>query len=551
MKKSILGNIFCLCLALCPGGPVFSLPDQKLIYPGEWPYEALTALSLEKRTIFFSGASLTVGRFKAMLSEIDGESLSPAGKVLYERLGDYLAGDSCFSIGLGAFSFDADPALNPELYLRTEKDLDFIYDNYRRRSLAVLPLALSFSPYLSAGMDIGADQTWDSLYRKDNYTNLPLGNTFSFNMPRRAYLNLGLPLKNLSGILFRIGIGEDFVGRTRTGSIILSDRMKDVSYAALSLYSPVAEYGATIAQLDTNKYFYFHHIDARFFKRVSLSLVEGLLVNAPMELRYLNPVMIYHSFSAFNDYGDYNVSEPALDPRDSRTASFFGTRLDVQLVKHLRFYGLCAFNEVQTIGERENEPDVLKADSLAFQAGLESMIPVSRGYWSFGVEGVYTYPFVYISRDKRWSFYKPETGKSGEIRFWTGSPFGPDSLAATAWGGFHAPSWSLSASFLFLVQGERSSLDIFDYDDYHPWRTGSLEETRLKTPTGIPGYTSQAGLSFSWSPKGWLTLKAEPGYSISVNHNHREGNFRHGFEAVFAVRVTPPPLRIKGSAGER
>ncbi|MDR2370914.1 MAG: hypothetical protein LBD71_05500, partial [Treponema sp.] len=59
-----------------------------------------------------------------------------------------------------------------------------------------------------------------------------------------------------------------------------------------------------------------------------------------------------HSFSAFNDYGDYNASEPALDPRDSRTASFFGAKLDVQLVKYVRFYGLCAFNEVQTSGER-------------------------------------------------------------------------------------------------------------------------------------------------------------------------------------------------------
>jgi hypothetical protein len=546
--------LFCLFLALqVPGA--FSLPDQKLIYPGEWAYDALTVLSLEQRIVFFSGSMLTVGQFKSMLAEIDGEALSPAGKRLYGELEDYLTGRAFLSLSSGALSIDVDPSLTAEFYARTNKNLDYIYDNNKRRPFLALPFSLSFSPYVTAEMDVAAEQKLEAAFFKDNYTNFPTGDGFNFNIPKRAYLSMGLPFKETAGIQFRIGIGENFFGRTQTGSIILSDYMKDATYGSLSIYSPALKYSGNVMQLDVNKYFYFHQLEMRFFKRVSLSAVEGLMVNAPMELRFLNPVMIYHSFSAYSEYGDYNGGDPEFEDNDSRIASFFGMKVELQFFKNVRLYGLWALNEMRTAGEQADGIDALKPDSMAFQWGGEAFIPSDRGYWSFGLEGVYTYPYVYILRNKNWSFYKPKTNKSGNVEFWTGTPLGPDTAAASLWAGFHASRWSLSASFLFAAQGERSGLDIFNGDAYHPWRTykesnytdldKALGEVNLVSPTGTPAFTYQISFAAKWQINKWLAFSCDPGYKIINNYHHEEGRIEHGFEAAFGFRFIPPPLNLK------
>lgn len=547
--------LLCLFLVLGFQGGVFSLPAQKLIYPGEWAYDALTALSLEQRVLFFSGSMLTVGQFRSMLTEIDPETLSPAGKLLYGELEEYLGGRGFLSIESGALGIDVDPSLNAEFYARSNKNLNYIYDNNKRKPFLAIPFGLSFSPYLAAEMDVALEQKWDAAFFKDNYTNFPAGDAFNFNMPKRAYLSVGLPFKETAGLQFRIGIGENFFGRTKTGSIILSDYMKDATYGSVSIYSPAVKYSGNIMQLEVNKYFYFHQLEMRFFKRVSLSAVEGLMVNAPMELRFLNPVMIYHSFSAYSEYGDYNGPASGFESEDSRVASFFGLKLELQLLKHLRLYGLWALNELRTTAESGEDLDALKPDSMAIQGGGEAFIPSARGYWSFGLEGVYTYPYVYVLRSSTWSFYKPKTGKSGDTQFWTGTPLGPDTAAATLWAGFHTSKWSLSGSFLFAAQGERSGLDIFDGDAYHPWKTykkdpgnnyaAALEETRLIAPTGTPAFTYQISFSAAWSIYKWLAFSFDPGYKIINNYHHEKGRTEHGFEAAFGVKLIPPQLNLK------
>jgi hypothetical protein len=141
---------------------------------------------------------------------------------------------------------------------------------------------------------------------------------------------------------------------------------------------------------------------------------------------------------------------------------------------------------------------------------------------------------------KDWSFYKPADSQTGDLSFWTGTPFGPDSAAASLWAGFHGPAWSLSLSFLFLAQGERSSTSIFNSNDYHPWRTKNIDEVRLVSPTGTPAYTWALGLSGTWPIKEWLSLHLSPGYKIIANYGNVPGAMEQGFEIAFALRLTPP-----------
>jgi hypothetical protein len=531
-----------LCgLLLVPGGPGFSLPAQKLIYPGEWPYDALASLSMEQRIAFFSGTMLTVAQMRGMLAELDADSLSPSGRALYEKLDAYLESSADLSFNSGALEVDVWAALQGELYFNTNKKTGWIYDHTKRGPFFSVPASISLSPFATLELDINAEQKRDVINIDDNFANFLFGESFNFNMPHRAYLSLGQPLRNSSGLQFKIGIGENFFGRTHTGSVILSERMTDVSYAGLSFYSPLVNYSANIMQLKADKYYYYHTLETRIVKRLTFSMLEGVLVNAPFEFRYINPAMIFHSFHA---YGDYDPPEDLSDGYDnSRVSSFFAMKVEAQFIKHARIYGIWALNEFQTPGERINEPNALRANSFAFQGGAEFSLPVfwagEAGHWIFGLEGVYTYPFFYVMEGKDWSFYKPSDPQTG-LSFWIGTPFGPDSAAASLWAGFRGPVWSLSLSFLFLAQGERSSLDIFNTNTYHPWRTQNVDEVRLVSPTGIPVYTWALSLSGIWSLRDWISLRLNPGYKIIANYDHIRGSLEHGFELTLALRFTPP-----------
>ncbi|MDR1972931.1 MAG: hypothetical protein LBQ46_13540 [Treponema sp.] len=535
-------GFLCGALLLLLGrGPLFPLPAQKLLYPGEWPYDALAALAQEQRIAFFSGAMVTVSQMQGMLEEIDGESLSPEGGALYEKLRAYLEGPADLSLRSGALELDVWAALQGELYYNSNEKTNWIYDHTKRKPFFSFPVSLSFSPFATLELDTNVEQRRDALNHTTNYGNFFFWDSFNFNMPHRAYLSLGLPIKKTSGLQFKIGMGEDFFGRTHTGSIILSDQMTDVTYAGLSFYSPLVKYSANIMQLKVDKYFYYHTLEARILRRLNFSMFEGLLVNAPLELRYLNPTMIFHSFHAYGDYGAPD-DDPVIDKDNARVASFFAMKLELLVFKYTRIYGIWALNELQTADEKRKNPRALRPDSFAFQGGSEFSIPVSwagGGHLKFGVEGVYTFPFMYVMQGKDWSYYKPADSQTGDLEFWTGTPFGPDSAAASLWAGFHRPQWSLSTSLLFLAQGERSSTAIFETNTYHPWRTKNFEETRLVSPSGRPSYTWALGFSGTWSIKEWLTLRLDPGYKIVNNYGHAEGT-EQGIELAFSVRLTPP-----------
>jgi hypothetical protein len=200
-----------------------------------------------------------------------------------------------------------------------------------------------------------------------------------------------------------------------------------------------------------------------------------------------------------------------------------------------------AFNELQSPDEKKTNSEELAQNSFGFQAGTEFSFPLSKAaVLSFGIEGVYTYPFFYISSDKRWSFYKRPGGNSGSFAYWTGTPFGPDSIAVSFWTEYATKSWSIGGSFLFLVQGERSKFSIFDTRDYHPVLIGDYEKTNLKTPTGIPSYTYEIQLKGTWTPKEWLSLSLSPGYRIVSNYdNIKSSELEHGFEITLAAQYRP------------
>jgi hypothetical protein len=302
-------------------------------------------------------------------------------------------------------------------------------------------------------------------------------------------------------------------------------------------------------ELEPTKYLYLHRIGINVFNRLSFSMVEGVMVNAPFEIRFLNPLMIFHGLTAWDTYDvprGYNDQLGQPNAGD-RVGSFLGMIFDGRFWRYGRLYGMVAMNQLEIPGERSSDSTV--PDAFAFQAGYESFIPVSSGYVNFGVEGVYTFPYMYVMESVNWSYVRESREVSNPLhREWTGTPFGPDSIAGTLWAAYRPSApWSLSLSFLMAVQGERSSTDVFDRTNpggvrYHfPTTHGEISAV---TPTGTPSYTYIISAGGSWSPLDWLHLSLRPAYKIVhgrpryVNAAYRaeEG---HGFEISLSARITP------------
>jgi hypothetical protein len=555
--KGIPGRAVCVFLLFFCVSAVFSLPKQKIIYPGDPIYDSLTILSLEQGIVFLSGSTLTVMQIEQLLDRVNPDALSPSGLYVYNQLRDALAENGSLSLGSHLLRFDFDPALQPELYFKTNKNLTWVYDHSQRLPFFPFAAAFSLSSYLTLESDLYFGESRGLSDAHDNYFNFMYDKmlngiqNFDIHAPRRAYLSAGVPLGQGFGINFRLGIGDDFIGRTRTGSIVLSDNMKEPSYANLTVYTPYLKYTADVMELEVTKYLYLHRIGVNIFNRLSFSMVEGVMVNAPLELRFLNPMMIFHSLGSWQNYkvsGGYNDQWANEDPNEKRerVGSFLGLIFDGRIWKYGRLYGMAAMNQFEVPGA-ERGPDSTVPDAFAFQGGYESFIPVSSGYVTFGLEGVYTFPYMYVLDSVDWSFVRQskELGLPGLIREWTGTPFGPDSIAGTVWAGYRPSApWSAALSFLMAVQGERSGTGIFDRPSYFPSTHGEILVT---TPTGTPSYTYIISAEGKWSPRDWIHLSLRPAYKIVKGPKYAADTYRdsywfedgHGFEIALSAQIVP------------
>ena len=559
--------LFFLVFFLLPRVDLFPLPPQKILQSDDWAYDALATLSREQGKVFFADSRITVAEMQRYLANIDANTLSPSGLDIYDRLSSYLNSEPWIKFQSDAVSLGLDLALQPELYYKTNDNVPWIYDKYSRNPIFEAPAGFSFGPWITAEMDLYIGQNEYAATLNNNYSNIPLDPVaqMDIHIPKRAYVSAGVPVGEASGFNFAIGLGDNFFGRTQTGSIIISEYLERTVYAQASIYSPYFKYTAQVLQYNVNKYHYMHYLQVRPHRTVSVSIAEGVMVNAPLELRFLNPFTIFHSYESYKTYTDYNEDlghvqsdvpledqwnngDLIYDPNgDSRIGSYFGAKVEWQPIRYFRFYGLLVFDVYDLPMKKQHWMAGLFPDAVGFQAGTDFSFPVQGGYWEFGLEGVYTYPYLYIMWDKGWSFYKevPELDvmKNPPLRYWTGTPFGPDSIAGSVKAGFRSMSgWYAGFSFVFSAQGALSDLSIFDTDEslYNTYRPSHVVYDVTVPPTGIPVFTYTASLRGEYKPREWLSFSMQPGYRVVVNTNHVEGSIDQGFELALSLRLKPP-----------
>ncbi len=541
---------------------------QELVPAGHWVYDAITAISLESGIVNFADcAPLSIQEIKIYLAEIDYDSLSEAGQSQYDRIFDYF-NERTFAFESGLLSLGLEPSLNLSGFYKTNDDIGWLYDRYERKPALDVPVTFSVGDYLTMSMDNFLGENKGASLKNDVYSNVPLdANDIDINFPDTGYFSTGYMFTDTTGIGFQLGRGSQSIGRTLSGSMIWSEYLTGVSYGQFEFYAPSLKYTGRVSQFNVDKYMYTHQIDVRLFKKLKVSFVEGLLVYAPMELRYMNPWTIFHGFAAWREY------EPEERDPESHTCDYFGVSMQFTPFKTTRFYGLFAMTQYQTPYEKSNWKEDVTPNGLGAQGGMESYIPAGKGYFHFAFEGSWAQPYLYIKESPNWSMvrtYSENMGKKSIFYEWIGSPFGPDTVSGEVTAGYEKPGkYSLDLTYLFMARGEFSGNSVFDAmkhsDGRNLWggqRTyfdvsevdpnntylsqwaypntsynDGKKLQNLTSPSGRPEFVSRWSLRGTIQPANWLKITAQPGYVYIYNSDHVHRKVEKGFEIALAIEI--------------
>lgn len=537
----------------------FARGKQMLIKAGSWVYDALAQISLEGGYTDFSlRAPLSIEEIEFYLSKADYDSLSVPGQKQYDRIKRYFEEESKVSFGSDILKIQAEGTVALEGYYKTNEDIDWVYDDYKRNPVLFLPVSINVADYATMYMELIGGQNRGTMHKHDNYLNVPLGgDDVDLNFPTTAYFSAGHKITENTGFNFQIAMARTAFNRSLSGSIVQSEYLSGSTWMELSFYSPNFRYKANINHFNVNKFLYTHEMSFVFLKKLQFTARESLMVFSPLELRFMNPFGIYHGFSPWRNYGS----------NESNTCDYLGLRLEYTPYKYMRFYGLFAMTQFQTPFETSNNPDDNTPNGLGFQLGGESFIPAGDGYIHLWAEGTYTQPYLYIKESPNWSMIRKTTENMGPekeegILEWLGTPWGPDTVGCEVSVGYEVPQkWSVTFDYVFKACGELSGNKVFkrpstiEYWDQETYPDISVDKaaedawvfptdsngygnaSNWTTPHGTPEYVNRIALRATYNPVERLTLVLQPSYTFISNFRNVSGEKEGCFEIAIAASM--------------
>ena len=359
---------------------------------------------------------------------------------------------------------------------------------------------------------------------------------YDANMPLRAYITAGGPWWN-----FQLGRDRLFWGTGNMGSLSFSDNASFSDFARLSVFSQFIKYSLVINQMPltlddtiydrpfidenslrhtTQRYFYLHRMDFRFFGKISLGIMEGIMAaNSAIELRFLNPFVVFHSFFSWSDY-DYWSEMPETG---SMVGSFFSVELNWNIIKNFSIYGQMVMNEFSTSDEANNSTD-LPPNAFGYIAGLQYAHSFNTWASVFFLEAIYTDPFLYVLSSPFCSFIQMRRYAAMHYYF-IGYP--RDNFTCTLGGRFfNNDSLSISGHISWFVQGQRG----IKWD----WEKGQ-DAYNARTPTGTAESKIIASFGANWKPLSFLTINGVLTGIYSQNNNHNSNSNKFGGQAELSV----------------
>ena len=276
--------------------------STQMIKSGHWIYDDLEALCMEAKTeFFFETQPMTIGEIRFYMNKLPYEELSENGKNLYDKVDRYISKNDDFFLEEDLRLF-GNIKLTPELYYKTNKAIPWSFDYYVKDFFLTIPLIIGFSDYVTIEPDFVIGKNQPQAAKPENFTNLIYnGNQVEFMFPRYAYGASGHAFEKW-GVDFYIGKEGLQLYNTQLGSVIYNRTFETDAYCSLNLYTEYLKYSMHVAQVDNTKFLYLHQLNLRPFNWLKVNVVEGSLLNAPFELRYLNPFMLMHQYGSWTQY---------------------------------------------------------------------------------------------------------------------------------------------------------------------------------------------------------------------------------------------------------
>ena len=570
---------------------------QQLIPADHWIYDALYTLYMEEgRCSIADMAPLSVKEIEFYLHTVDYEHLSVSGKKLYENIESFFEEEK-ISIDLEPVKIGFNLMLRPELMYKSNEEISWsygtdytnkngeeygygtassYYGNQYASPFILLPLYIDFSDLLIIETDASISKNFWAMTEPDNFTNIFWkGRDFEFSWPKSANASTGYLFQNGIGVNFHAGRAGLQIGKTKTGSLIYNKSFYTDFYVDFSIYSKNLKYSMNVSQISNRKYIYLHTIEASPWKWLKASVTEGTLLNQPFELRYLNPLMIMHSFASWDEYTT-PLEEDIYG--EAYVGQYMGINVEVTPCKYLRIYGNYAVTETQSVYELGNPTANAIPDGLGGQFGIDLTLPDNKhfGWYKANVEGIYTTPFLYVKQGANWSFYKDshcmQRSYGTPYNSWIGSPFGSDAFGIHTSFAYDMPTkFALECSYLYLAHGENSfgmfnkkmTIDDVEYSAYYPsvlYKTKEYIEHHEKeiSPeekamllnadeaekiarsyklSGVVQYTNQIKLKGWYQINEHCKLDSQIIYYLIINNQNKKDNFAHGLEIDLGLDI--------------
>jgi hypothetical protein len=485
-------------------------------------------------------APLSRDEIDNILASVEPENLPLPAQEAYRRIQDRLDPPMRFSEEFFSLSFRG--VVQAEAGFRTNTAVPWLQGDFQRPPVFHFPLDFYFADFVLLNLEpvVNLDPAFNE--RGEHFvTNVPWPlERIDMFFPFRAFAAAGGKWWN-----FQIGRDQITFGTAHTGNLLLSNTpdyhdfarlsffIKQFKYSALVIHNPffLSEKFYSDPKLDDDevylqRYIYIHRVDFSLFNKISIGITEGLSVgNAPLEIRYLNPLMVLHNFMSGNDY------KPLLDSTDNETnSSIFSLEFNWTPAPAFSFYAQLVLDEFTTPWEVKSDAANKTPQGIGYLAGAE----YSHAFGSWGalfyVEAAYLDPYIYVDNSPWAAFVwsRRMNRKSMEFRYrWIGHPEGRDAIIVAAGSRFFRnDQLAFSAALSFTVHGE--------HDIYWDWHRGDqyADET---TPTGTPEKKLAASFGAAWKPVSAVTLSAEIGGSLILNAQHTEDN-EFGMEVELSVK---------------
>lgn len=505
---------------------VADAPYALFVENDHWIYDAMHILSVESRqTTLADRQPLSKGELAEYFSSFDNAVIPQASEPLYRMMQGYFS-DHPFLFRRKYFAFDVNGIFtlqgqyvhNPENEVRLDSFLRY----NRTPAIVAVPMHVMFTSYADFFVNLSLKKNYWAAILSYPYTNVPLeGNAFEAAFPTQAGLSLGGRFFN-----FTIGRGALNIGRSLAGSMLLADTVDRMDYITATFFYKKVRLSLNVVELEPTRFVFSHEAAFRPIEWLAIRLYEGIVLNAPFDPKYLNPMMIFHNFFGWREKTfNANASE---ESGKSSIGCQFGLGVDIVPVRGLRLYGQYGQNQFQTSFELKRYPAARNIpNSLGGLAGIEYIHPFSFGHLSVTGEFLYANPWMYIMENKHISLYhrRRDTvagkGKTNSyIEQWVANPYGPDTIGAFLQLVLTEPQkYRAKFGYRFLVKGENED-NFFDPSKekkpgiYYPDANNYEPIAQAKTPSANPSYFHTISLEGSYRVIKPLELNAGLNWTI-------------------------------------